>query len=47
MKFAYVMAPITNLFKKSKMFEWTVECQIAWEDIKSQYIQVLVLINPN
>jgi hypothetical protein len=47
MNFAYVMVPITNLFKKSEMFEWTVECQIAWEDIKSQYIQVLVLINLN
>jgi hypothetical protein len=41
------MAPITKLFKKIEVFEWTVECQIAWEDIKNRYIQVLILINPN
>jgi hypothetical protein len=29
------------------MFEWTIECQIAWEDIKNQYIQAPMLISPN
>jgi hypothetical protein len=34
------MAPITKLLKKIEVFEWTIECQIAWEDIKvNQYIQ--------
>ncbi len=33
--FAFVMAPIIKLLKKFKMFEWTVECQTVWEDIKN------------
>jgi hypothetical protein len=41
------MAPITKLFRKVEVFEWTVECQIAWENIKNWYIQVPILINPN
>jgi hypothetical protein len=24
--FAFIMAPITKLFKKAEMFEWIVEC---------------------
>jgi len=39
--FAFVMALITNLLKKTKVFEWTTKCQIAWEDIKNRYIQAL------
>jgi hypothetical protein len=45
--FTYVMAPITKLFRKPKMFKWIVECQIVWEDIKNQYIQATIIINPN
>jgi len=41
------MALITKLLLKTKVFEWTTECQTAWEDIKNQYIQALILINPN
>jgi hypothetical protein len=41
------MAPITKLFRKVEVFKWTVECQIAWEGIKNQYIQVPIFINPN
>jgi hypothetical protein len=33
--FASIMAPITKLFRKVEVFEWTVECQIAWENIKN------------
>ncbi len=40
-------APITKLFKKTEIFEWTIECQTIWEDIKNQYIQAPILINPN
>jgi hypothetical protein len=45
--FASIMAPITKLLKKAEVFEWIVECQIAWEDIKNKYIQVPILISPN
>jgi hypothetical protein len=41
------MAPITKLFKKTKMFEWIAKCQTTWEDIKNRYIQAPILINPN
>jgi hypothetical protein len=42
-----IMAPFTKLLKKIEVFEWTVECQTAWEDIKNQYIQAPILINLN
>jgi len=42
----YIMAPITKLFKKAKMFEWTVECQ-TWENIDNCYIQAPIFISPN
>jgi hypothetical protein len=45
--FAYVMGLITKLLRKAKMFKWTTKCQIAWEDIKNQYIQAPIFINPN
>jgi len=33
--FTSIMALITKLFRKIKEFEWTIECQTTWEDIKS------------
>ncbi len=45
--FASIMSPITKLLKKYEVFEWTIECQIAWEEIKKQYIQAPILISPN
>jgi hypothetical protein len=42
-----IMAPFIKLLKKIEVFEWTVECQIAWEDIKNRYIQAPILINLN
>jgi hypothetical protein len=36
------MALITNLLKKIEVFEWIIECQTAWEDIKNLYIQVAI-----
>jgi len=41
------MSVITGLLKKFKVFEWTKECQIAWEEIKNQYVQALIFIIPN
>ncbi len=41
------MSLITKLLKQTGLFEWTFECQTAWEDIKNWYIQVPILINPN
>jgi hypothetical protein len=47
MNFVSVMAPITKLLRKVELFKWTIECQIAWKDIKNQYIQTPILISPN
>jgi hypothetical protein len=42
------MSPITKLFKRIEVFEWTIICQLnAWDEIKNQYVQALILINPN
>ncbi len=40
------MALITKLLKKAAVFQRIVEYQTAWEDIKNQYIQTPILINP-
>jgi hypothetical protein len=45
--FASIITLITKLFKKVEMFEWIVECQTVWEDIKNRYIQAPIFINPN
>ncbi len=42
-----MMAPITKLLRKSEVFEWTIECQTTWEDLKNRYIQAPIFINPN
>jgi hypothetical protein len=36
------MPLITKLLRKTKVFEWIIECQTAWEDIKNLYIQVAI-----
>jgi hypothetical protein len=41
------MALITKLLKKAEVFEWIVECQTIWEDIKNRYIQALIFISHN
>jgi len=45
--FTSIMAPITKLFRKSDIFEWTTDYQTAWKDIKNRYIQALIFISPN
>ncbi len=45
--FALIMSPIIEMFKKYKGFEWIEKCQNAWEEIKNQYVQAPILINPN
>jgi hypothetical protein len=45
--FTFIMAPITKLFRKIEVFEWNIECQTAWENIKNRYIQAPILISLN
>ncbi len=41
------MSPITKYLKKSKVFEWIIECQNAWEEIKNWYVQAPISVSPN
>jgi len=43
----YYMSLITKLLKKFEIFEWTIECQNAWEEINNWYVQAPMLISPN
>ncbi len=45
--FAFIMAPITKLMKKTKQFMWTLECQVTWELIKQKYVETPILISLN
>jgi hypothetical protein len=45
--FVTIMALITKLIRKIKIFLWTKECQKAWELIKQKYIETSILISPN
>ncbi len=44
--FVFIMAPMMKLLCKTKVFEWTVECSEAWEAIKQQYLDALILVAP-
>ena len=42
-KFSKIVAPLTNLTRKGHVFEWTPECQQAFELIKDKMTKALVL----
>jgi hypothetical protein len=46
-KIVVIMAPITKLTRKTKIFLWTKACQKAWKLIKQKYIETPILISPN
>jgi hypothetical protein len=39
--------PLNNLTKRDKKFEWTTECQEAFDTMKKQFTEELVLLMPN
>jgi len=41
--FAFVMAPITKLLRKSKVFEWTAKCQTTWKKSRTSTFKLLYL----
>ncbi len=45
--FAFIMAPITKLMRKTEPFILTIECQKAWDKIKQKYMAAPILIPPN
>ncbi|QRW12456.1 Transposon Tf2-1 polyprotein [Ceratobasidium sp. AG-Ba] len=46
-KFSKIARPLHDLTKKDTKFEWTQECQQAFEEIKKRVSQDPVLIHPN
>jgi hypothetical protein len=46
-KIVAIMALITKLTIKTKIFLWTKECQKARELIEQKYIEAHILISPN
>ncbi len=42
--FAFIMASITKLMRKTKQFLWTLECQVTWQLIKQKYVGAPILI---
>jgi hypothetical protein len=45
--FAFIMAPITKLMRKTEPFIWTTKCQEAWDQIKKKYMEAPIMIPPN
>ena len=47
MKFSNIVKPLTSLTKKDKKWEWTKECQKAFEHLKESFAGEPVLSIPN
>ncbi len=45
--FAFIMAPIIMLMRKTEPFIQTIECQETWDHIKHKYMETPILIPPN
>jgi hypothetical protein len=39
--------PMMKLLEKNKAFEWTVECQTSFEELKKRLTSALVLVLPD
>jgi RNase H-like domain found in reverse transcriptase len=39
--------PLNYLTKKDKKFEWTMDCQNAFDTMKKQFMEELVLLMPD
>ncbi len=44
--FAFIMAFITKLLHKTKVFTWTAKCQEMWEAIQQRYLDAPISIVP-
>jgi hypothetical protein len=45
--FSKIAKPMTKLFEKNKAFEWIVECQASFEELKKRVTSAPVLILPD
>jgi len=46
-RYANITAPLENLLKKAETFQWTPECEKAFETLKEKLITTPILIFPN
>jgi len=46
-KYTEITKPLNELTKKTKFFEWSQECQKAFENLKEKFLEEPVLIIPN
>jgi hypothetical protein len=46
-RYANITAPLENLLKKAETFQWTPECDKAFETLKEKLIIAPILIFPN
>jgi RNase H-like domain found in reverse transcriptase len=46
-KFSELTLPLNNLLRKNTKFNWTDQCQEAFETLKGQFLQEPVLVMPN
>jgi hypothetical protein len=45
--FSKIAKPMTNLLEKNKDFEWTVECQASFQELKKCLTSTPVLVLPD
>ena len=45
--FSNLVKPLNDLLKKDQKFEWTEECQRAFDDLKKQFTEEPVLMMPD
>src|SRR6202522_2256905 len=46
-QFSELARPLNNLTKKDKNFEWTNECQNAFDTLKKKFVEEPVLMMPD
>jgi len=42
-----IAKPLNELMKKTKIFEWSQECQTAFENLKKKFLEKPILIMPD
>jgi len=46
-RYSEITRPLNELTKKTKIFEWSQECQIAFENLKEKFLREPILIIPD
>uniref|UniRef100_A0A0W0F6B5 Reverse transcriptase domain-containing protein n=2 Tax=Moniliophthora roreri TaxID=221103 RepID=A0A0W0F6B5_MONRR len=46
-KYAHLMRPLNDLLQKNRKFEWTAQCQIAFDLLKAKFLSEPILVMPD